>query len=179
MLAEHVQAKEVGRTGLGSGAGYDGDDFTGLDEVAMQKQVLGAVDQRLSAADLGTSDGRGGPEQMEAIDGDFDGAEREDGRGGVVLGELAGGAARLSEEGNAAQVEIVSCMGCGFANGLCDGEVAGALPWLGVFIELDVEFGFHNDARHHADRLHGILSYRGLAGEHDCVSAVVDGIGYI
>ena len=132
VFAEHVQAEEVGGTGLGAGAGDDGDDFAGSHVAVLLEQALGAIDQGLGGVDLGAADGGGAPEQVEAIDGDLDGAEREDGRGGVVLGELAGGGSGLGEEGDAAQVEIVGGVGRGFADGLGDGEVAVALAGLGV-----------------------------------------------
>ena len=72
---------------------------------------------------LGQRIGSRAPQQVEAIDGDFDGAEREDGHGGVVLGELARGRAGLGEERDGAQVQIVGGVGRGFADGLRDGEV--------------------------------------------------------
>ena len=97
---------------------------------ALLEQALGHIDQRLSGVDLGAADGRGAPEQVEAVDGDFDRAEREDGRGGVVLRELARGGAGLGEERDAAQVKIVGGVGRGFADGFGDGEVAAALARL-------------------------------------------------
>ena len=132
VFAENVEAEEVGGTGLGAGAGDDGDDLAGTDIAALHEQAFGAIDQGLGGVDLGAADGSGSPEQVEAIDGDLDRAEGEDGRGGVVFGELAGGGSRLGEEGDAAQVEIVGGVGGGFADGLGDGEVAEPLPGLGV-----------------------------------------------
>ena len=117
-----MQAQEVGRAGLGAGAGDDGDHLARPDVAALFQQVLGAIHQRLGGVDLGAADGRGAPQQVEAIDGDLDRAEREDGRRGVVLGELPGGDSRLGKQRNAAQVQVVGGVRRGFADGLGDGE---------------------------------------------------------
>jgi hypothetical protein len=42
-----------------------------------------------------------------------------------------------------------------------------------------VALGFTDDARHHGDGFDGILADGRLAGEHDGVSAVVDGVGHV
>ena len=130
-LAHHVQAEEVGGTGFCTRAGDDSDDFAGLDVAALFEEVLSALDQRLCGVDLGTANGRCAPQQVEAIDGDLDRAERKDGRRGVVFGELAGRVARLGEERDAAQVKVVCGVGRGFANGFGDGEMGQPLPWFG------------------------------------------------
>jgi len=90
VLANHVQAEEVGGAGLGAGSGDDGDDLALADEAILLEQVLGHIDQRLGGVDLGAADGGCTPEQVEAIDGDIDRAEGVDGRRGMILGELAG-----------------------------------------------------------------------------------------
>ena len=79
-------------------------------------------------------------------------AEREDGRGGVVLGKLARRGARLGEERDAAQVQIVGGVGRGLADGFGNGEAAAALAgrWCSRF-SLHVQLGFGDDARHHGD----------------------------
>ena len=118
-----MQAQEVGRAGLGARAGDDGDDLAGLDVAVLFEQALGALDQRLGGVDLGAEDRGGAPQQAEAIDGDFDRAEREDGRRGVILRELAGGLSRLGEERNAAQVQVVGGVRRGLADGLGDRQM--------------------------------------------------------
>ena len=54
-----------------------------------------------------------------------------------------------------------------------------ALARLGVALLLDVQLGLGDDARHHGDGLNRILAHGRLAGEHDGVGAVVDGVGHV
>jgi len=82
VLANHVQAEEVCGTGLGAGAGDDGDDLALADEAILLEQVLGHIDQRLGGVGPWAADGGCTPEQVEAIDGDIDRAEGVDGREG-------------------------------------------------------------------------------------------------
>ena len=97
----------------------------------------------------------------------------------MVFGEQARRDAGLGEERDAAQVEIVGGVGRGFADGFGDGEMAGALVKLGFEVLFNVELGFAYDARHHGHGFHGIFAHGRLAGEHDGVGAVVDGVGHV
>jgi len=81
-LTHYVQAQEVGGTGFGARAGHNGDDLAGLHVAVLLEQVLSALDQGLRRVDLGAADGRGAPQQVEAVDGDLDRTEREDGAEG-------------------------------------------------------------------------------------------------
>jgi len=107
VFAHHVQAQEIGGTGLGAGAGHYRNDLARAHVAALFQHLLGKVDHGFSGVGLGAADGRGAPEKIEAVDGDLNGAEREDGRGGVVLGELARRGPRLCKQRDAAQVELV------------------------------------------------------------------------
>src|ERR1035438_535620 len=115
-LSHHVKAQEVGGTRLGARAGHNGDDLARLDVASLLKEVLGALDKCLSRVDLGAADGRGAPKQVEAIDGDLDGAEGEDGRRGVIFRELTSRVSRLGKQRNAAQIKVVRGMKIGRAH---------------------------------------------------------------
>ena len=54
------------------------------------------------------------------------------------------------------------------------GAGAAARRWR---VEADLVFGFDDDLGHHGDGFDGVLAGGGLAGEHDGVGAVVDGVG--
>src|ERR1035437_8155942 len=85
LFAHHMQAEEVGGAGPGARASDDGDDLAGFYIASLCEQPFGALDKGLGGGDLGTTDGGGAPEQVEAIDGDLDGAEGEDRRRRVIL----------------------------------------------------------------------------------------------
>src|SRR5580698_3008936 len=99
-VAELVQAEEVGAAGLGTGAGDDGYDFALVDVAVLLEQGFSEFDHGFGGLHLGAMDGDYSPEEVEAVDGDVDGAEGVDGRCRLVLGKLDGGRAGFGEDGD-------------------------------------------------------------------------------
>ncbi len=55
----------------------------------------------------------------------------------------------------------------------------GGWPRAEAGVDADLMLGLGDDPGHHGDGFDGVLAGGGLAGEHDGVGAVVDGVGYV
>jgi hypothetical protein len=116
------------------------------------------------------------PAERELPPGAFVGGERDDGHRGACLGDEVRGASALGEGDDDARADLVGDVGGGAGDGLGDGAVGGGEGAGLVAVERAL-LGLGDDARHHAAGEHGVLAAGGLAGEHDAVGAVVDGVG--
>ena len=150
VLAHYVQAQEVGGAGLGPCAGHNRNHLATAHVALLQQLVLRHFHQGLGRVHLRAADRRRSPKQVQPVDGDFDRAQREDRRAGVILRKLPRRCARLREQRDAAQVQVVGRMRRRFANRLRNRQVALLVAHVDVLVlALHVPLRLADDARHH------------------------------
>ena len=179
-VADDEDADGIKHEGAGEGdAGADDDAFGDADEAGADGDFDGVLDHHVGVAGDAAEDGGDAPLEGElALDGgvggdgddDLLGTEGADDAGGVAV---EGG----GDDGAGADVfgEFVGAVGDGAAEVGAGGVggVAGAHV-LDVFGGV---FGGAGDEGHGADGFDGVFAAGGLAGEHEGVGAVEDGVG--
>src|SRR5580700_6497637 len=177
--SDYVQTHEVGGAGGLARAGDYAEDVAGFEQAAADEILLGHGDHLFGGMRLTAADGMHSPVEVHAVHDGLGVGEGEDGDFGAVFRNHAGGVAGLGEDGDGAHGQIFGGVGNGFADGFGDGESA-MLAAAAVLHEVaHVAFGFDDDARHDGNGFAGILAAGGFGGEHDGVSAVEDGVGYV
>src|SRR5690606_8154046 len=174
-VADAVDAQEVGGAGGAGGRPGDHDDLVALlDASDLQEGLLDLAEHRVGVVGVGDDEGLDAPDVGEAAADGGHGGEGEQRDRRAVARQAPGGLAGHGEGGEGLGADDGADLGGGARDGASHGlghavEGVGGLE-RGLLGGLD-------DAAHREDRLDGVLADAGLAGEHDGVGALEDGVG--
>ena len=183
-VADDVRLDEVGRAGnAGRHARGDDDHVAGLDQPALLRRFDGGVDELVRVAAHAHVRGHNAVAQAELVVCVLARGRGDDRAIRAEAGDHARRRAGVARGDDRVRVEVARHLAAGIGYGVghrANRRVADGflLEKLGIVVQL-MRLDIGRDAHHRADGLNRVFARGRLAGEHDRVRAVDDGVRHV